>query len=270
MKTILMTGAAGGIGTFLRAELNGKYALRLSDRETIDNLKENETFVSADLTDLDAVRVAVDGVDGILHFGGHASEGIWEDILHANIIGMRNIYEAARLCGVKRVVWASSNHAVGFYRRDRTIDHTVYPKPDSRYGVSKVFGEAMGSLYADKYGLEVVNLRIGNVATKPIDKRRLAIWISPRDLAQLCIISLENPEIRFEIFFGASENARGWWDNFNAKRYGYRPQDRSEDFADAVLAKEPPASLDDPDEIYQGGAFVSVEEGGGKARSEVL
>ena len=108
MKTILMTGAAGGIGTFLRAELNGKYALRLSDRETIDNLEENETFVSADLTDLDAVRIAVDGVDGILHFGGHASEGIWEDILHANIIGMRNIYEAARLCGVKRVGWASS------------------------------------------------------------------------------------------------------------------------------------------------------------------
>ena len=146
MKTILMTGAAGGIGSYLRPELSGKYELRLSDRASVSALGEGERFVAADLTDLDAVCAAVDGVDGILHFGGHASEGVWEDILDANIIGMRNVYEAARVCGVKRVVWASSNHAVGLYWRDQTIDHTVYPKPDSRYGVSKVFGEAMGSL----------------------------------------------------------------------------------------------------------------------------
>ena len=268
MKTILMTGAAGGIGTYLRPELNGRYALRLSDREPISDLRKGESFVSADLADLDAVCAAVDGVDGILHFGGHSSEGVWEDILDANIIGMRNVYEAARLCGVKRVVWASSNHAVGFYRHDQTIDHTVYPKPDSRYGVSKVFGEAMGSLYADKYGLEVVNLRIGNVGVEPVDKRRLAIWISPRDLAQLCGIGLDHPDIRFEIFYGASDNQSGWWDNANAEKHGYIPQDRSEDFADAVLAKEPSAAPDSPDEIYQGGAFVSVEEGGGRPRSE--
>ena len=207
MKTILMTGAAGGIGTYLRPELKDKYALRLSDRDSIDDLGDDETFMQAELTDLDAPCAAMEGVDGILHFGGHASEGEWEAILDANIIGMRNIYEAARLSSVKRVIWASSNHAVGFYRRDQTIDHTVYPKPDSRYGVSKVFGEAMGSLYVDKYGLEVVNLRIGNVGVKPIDKRRLAIWISPRDLAQLCSIGLDHPDIRFEIFYGASDNA---------------------------------------------------------------
>jgi len=270
MKTILMTGAAGGIGTYLRPELKGKYKLRLSDREPIGDLGDGETFVSADLTDLDTVRKAVEGVDGILHFGGHASEGVWEDILDANIIGMRNVYEAARLCGVKRVIWASSNHAVGFYRRDQTIDHTVYPKPDSRYGVSKVFGEAMGSLYSDKYGLEVVNLRIGNVAYKPVDKRRLAIWISPRDLAQLCSIGLDHPEIKFEIFYGASGNARGWWDNSHAEKFGYRPNDHSEDYAEDVLAIEPPASVDDPDEIYQGGAFVTSEAGGGAPRSEVV
>lgn len=270
MKTILMTGAAGGIGTFLRPELAGKYALRLSDREPIADLGDGESFVLADLTDFAAVRDAVEGVDGILHFGGHASEGKWENILDANIIGMRNVYEAARQAGVKRVVWASSNHAVGFYRRDRTIDHTVYPKPDSRYGVSKVFGEAMGSLYVDKYGLEVVNLRIGNVGEKPVDKRRLAIWISPRDLAQLCAIGLDHPDIKFEIFYGASDNKRCWWDNSNAARYGYRPQDRSEDYAEDVLAIEPPASPDDPDEIYQGGAFVSSEEGGGAPRSETV
>ncbi len=270
MKAILMTGAAGGIGSYLRPELKGKYALRLSDRETISDLGENESFMPADLTDLDAVCAAVDGVDGILHFGGHASEGVWEDILDANIIGMRNVYEAARVCGVKRVVWASSNHAVGFYRRDRTIDHIVYPKPDSRYGVSKVFGEAMGSLYSDKYGLEVVNLRIGNVAFEPVDRRRLSIWISPRDMAQLCAIALDHPDIRFEIFYGVSDNARSWYDNANAEKFGYVPLDRSEDYAEAVLAKEPPAASDDPDETYQGGAYVSVEAGGGQPRSEVV
>ena len=269
MKTILMTGAAGGIGTFLRAELKGKYALRLSDREPISNLSDGESFVQADITDFDAVRDLAKGVDGILHFGGCAGESDWQTILDANIVGMRNIYEAALQANVKRVVWASSNHAVGFYPRDQTIDHTVYPKPDSRYGVSKVFGEAMGSLYSDKYDLEVVNLRIGNVATEPVDKRRLAIWISPRDLAQLCCIALDHPDIKFEIFYGASDNARCWWDNSNAEKHGYRPQDRSEDYAADVLAKEPPASPDDRDEIYQGGAFVSVEQGGGKPRSEV-
>ncbi len=270
MKTILMTGAAGGIGTFLRDELSNNYKLRLSDRAPIQDLHGDEAYVAADLTNFNAVLRATEGVDGILHFGGCAGESDWQTILDANIIGMRNIYEAALQNDVKRVVWASSNHAVGFYRRDQTIDHTVYPKPDSRYGVSKVFGEAMGSLYAEKYGLEVVNLRIGNVATKPVDKRRLAIWISPRDLAQLCAISLDHPDIKFEIFYGASDNARGWWDNSNAERFGYAPQDKSEPFAEEVLAIEPPASPDDPDEVYQGGAFVSTESGGGAPRSKVV
>jgi len=267
MKTILMTGAAGGIGTYLRPELRGKYALRLSDRVPVADLRDDESFVAAELSDLDALRRAAEGVDGILHFGGHSSEGEWEAILEANIVGMRNVYEAARLAGVKRVVWASSNHAVGFYPRSQTIDHTVYPKPDSRYGVSKVFGEAMGSLYADKYGLEVVNLRIGNVGEVPIDTRRLAIWISPRDLAQLCAIGLEHPDIRFEIFYGVSGSARSWWDNANAARFGYSPEDHSEPHADAVLAAERPTDPDDPAERYQGGAFVSSESGGGAANT---
>ena len=261
MKTIFMTGAAGGIGTHLRPEFKGKYALRLSDREPINTLGEGESFVQADLNDLDAICAAAEGVDGILHYGGCAGEAPWETILGANIVGMRNVFEAARLCGVKRVVWASSNHAVGFYRRDETIDHTVYPKPNSRYGVSKVFGEAMGSLYADRYGQEVVNLRIGNVSTKPVDKRRLSIWISPRDLAQLCGIALDHPDIRFEIFYGVSDNARSWYDNRNAEAYGYCPQDQSEPYADAVLAKEAPTDPASPDETYQGGTFV-LSEGG--------
>ena len=122
-----------------------------------------------------ALRTAVDGVDGIIHLGGFSVEGDWDTILGANIIGAYNLFEAARIEGVKRIVFASSNHAMGFYRRDQTIDHTRYHRPDSRYGLSKVFGESLGSLYADKYGAEVMNIRIGNVAAEPLEVRLLSI-----------------------------------------------------------------------------------------------
>lgn len=205
MKTILMTGAAGDVGAILRKEFQGRYRLRLSDIAALDDCASNEEFVPADLSDLEATRKAVAGVDGIIHLGGFSVEGDWDRILNANIIGTRNLFEAARIEGVKRIVFASSNHAMGFYRRDETVDHTDYPRPDSRYGVSKVFGEAMGSLYSDKYGAEVMNIRIGNVAEEPADVRRLAIWISPRDLAQLVSIGLEYHDIRFEVVYGMSE-----------------------------------------------------------------
>jgi uronate dehydrogenase len=262
MKTILITGAAGDVGSHLRRELAGKYRLRLSDMKPITDLGPNEEFVRADISAMDEVVRTVRGVDAIVHLGGFSVEGPWETILSANIVGLRNVYEAARLAGVKRILFATSNHAVGFYRRDETIDHRVYPRPDSRYGVSKAFGEAMGSLYADKYGMEIFNIRIGNVNPQPVDKRRLAIWISPRDLAQLVTIGIEHPDIRFEIVYGISGNKRSWYDNSNADRLGYRPLDDSEDWADEVLRKEKPVT-DERAERYQGGAFVSVEEGGG-------
>src|SRR5918997_2671171 len=210
MKTVLITGAGGGVGTLLRRELAGKYTLRLSD------------------------------IRAIVHLGGYSVEGPWDDILQANIVGCYNVFEAARQNGVKRILFATSNHAVGFYRRDETIDHRVYIKPDSRYGVSKVFGEALGSLYADKYGMEVFNMSIGNVGERPLDKRRLAIWFSPRDLAQLVTIGIEHPDVRFEIVYGVSGNTRSWYDNSNAYRLGSKPQDDAETQAEEGLAKKSP------------------------------
>ncbi len=256
MKTILITGAGGVVGRYLRQELSGKYAIRLSD---IRRLKPGpgETFVQADVANLNDMLRATKGVDAFVHLGGYSVEGAWKDILDANIVGCYNAFEAARRNGVKRFLFATSNHAVGFYRRDQVIDHRVYIKPDSRYGVSKVFGEALGSLYADKYGMEVCCMRIGNVGTEPIDKRRLSIWISPRDFAQLVTIGIEHPEIRFEIVYGVSNNRRSWYDNSNATRLGYRPVDDSEAFAVAVLAREQPG--DARAETYQGGAFVNAE-----------
>ena len=263
MKTILMTGAAGGVGTLLRRELY-EYSLRLTDLKSVDALRDNEDFVTCDITDLGAVSEAVAGCDGIIHLGGISDESSWDDILNANIIGCRNVYEAARSAGVKRVIFASSNHAVGFYRRDQTIDVDVASKPDTRYGVSKVFGEAMGALYAYKYGVSSLSIRIGNVDHRPADVRRLAIWISPRDLAQLVRIGLESPNIDFEIVYGMSDNKRAWWDNANAMRLGYEPQDKSEDWAAEILACGPKDTDDVDAETYQGGTFVSLEEGGGR------
>src|SRR5690349_19290939 len=156
VQRVLMTGAAGGIGTRLRGLLKGTYAeLRLSDVKRPPDLGPDEPFVAADLARIEEVEAAVDGVDGIIHLGGHSVEGSWETILQANIIGCYNLFEAVRRKGVERVVFASSNHAIGFYRRYRRIDSDNKVRPDSRYGVSKVFGEAIGSLYADKHGMRV-------------------------------------------------------------------------------------------------------------------
>src|SRR3981081_1648076 len=238
MPRILMTGASGGIGTALRKLLAPIYPdLLLSDVRPPADLGANEKFKAAELSDLAQVEAICDGIDGILHFGGFSVEGPWDNILQSNIIGCYNLFEAARRKGVKRVVFASSNHAVGFYPRHHHIGVDVTVRPDSRYGVSKAFGEALGSLYADKHGLRVLCLRIGNVGDKPLDKRRLSIWVKPEDLAQLIRIGLDHPDLRFEIFYGASWNERAWWDNHCAYEYGYRPTGRAEDYLEHALAE---------------------------------
>jgi uronate dehydrogenase len=214
------------------------------------------------MTDLAAMERLLDGADGLVHLGGQSVEGDWDTVLNANIIGLRNTYEAARLQGCRRIIFATTNHVVGFYRRQQTIDHTAMPRPDSRYGVSKAFGEALGRLYADKHGLRFLNIRIGNVGEKPLDVRRLSIWISPRDLTQLIQIGLTHPDIHFEVVYGASRNARAWWDNSNAERLGYRPEDEAEDHAEVAHA----ASLAQPDDPitaqFQGGTFCALEFAG--------
>jgi len=264
MKSILMTGAAGRIGTFLRPELGGKYKLRLSDIEPIRDLRPGETFVRADISRLSDMLRVTKGVDAVVHFGGQSGEHDWDHVLSANIVGFYNTLEAARRNGVKRFLVATSNHAVGFYRCDQTIDHRVYPKPDSRYGVSKVFNEALASLYADRYRMQMFCMRIGNVNRAPIDRRRLAIWISGRDMAQLVTIGIEHPDIRFEIVYGISDNARAWFDNANAYRLGYRPQDKSEPYAEEILKREGPPGTS-PADIYQGGGHC-MSEGGTRSR----
>jgi uronate dehydrogenase len=260
MKDILITGAGGGVATMIRPLLRPHYRLRLSDRAPLANLVEDEAQVPAELADLGQVRKAVRGVEGIVHLGGYAVETNWETIHEANILGVYNLFEAARLEGVKRVVFASSNHAIGFYPRSQRISADVTVRPDSRYGVSKAFGEALASLYADKYGVSGLSIRIGNVAEKPADVRRLSIWVSPRDLVQLIRIGLEAPALRHEVVYGVSDNQRSWWDNSNATRLGYRPQDRSEPFAAEILTRGSDLSGDPRIDLNQGGEFCVAED----------
>jgi uronate dehydrogenase len=261
MKRVLLTGAAGGIGTYLRKLLPPIYPdLVLSDIVAPKNLAASETFIKADISKLAEVEKICEGVEGIIHLGGRSGEAPWEDILEANIVGCYNLFEAARKAGVKRVIFATSNHAVGFYPRTTTIPTNVIPRPDSRYGVSKLFGEGIGAMYAYKHGIGVTSIRIGNVGDKPLDERRLAIWIRPDDLVQLIRIGLERPGLVYEVMYGISDNKRSWYDNSHARTLGYNPQGRSEDFAAEVVAAEPPATAKHPaSEFYQGGTFCGDE-----------
>ena len=270
VETVLITGAAGDVGRRLQALLAGVYPnLRLSDVRTPADLAGEATFVPADLADMAQVERAVAGADAIVHLGGFSVEGPWETILNANIVGCYNLFEAARRHGVKRVVFASSNHAVGFYPRHRRIGVDAPVRPDSRYGVSKAFGEALAALYAYKHGLRTTSIRIGNVADRPVDKRRLSIWLKPEDLVQLVRIGLEHPDIVCEIFYGSSDNARGFWDNAQAFRFGYRPQGRAEDYRDEALKADAALPANPIGEWYQGGPFCSDEFEGGVERAPV-
>lgn len=261
MKRVLLTGASGGIGTRLRQMLKPLYPeLILSDLKPPADLGADETFLPADLADAAAVEQICQGVDGIVHLGGYSVEGPWETILQANIIGCHNLFEAARRQGVRRVVFASSNHVMGFHPRHSKIGVEAVPLPDTRYGLSKLFGEGLGALYAHKHGLGVLSIRIGNFGDKPIDARRLAIWLKPADLVQLIRIGLEKPGLVYEVVYGMSDNQRAWWDNSHALELGYRPEGRSEDFAAAALEAQkllPPDAIGD---YFQGGSpFCSQE-----------
>jgi uronate dehydrogenase len=259
-RKIVFTGAAGGVGTMIRPLLAKRYpGLVLSDKVKPKKLLPSETFVAADLTKPKQLAKLLKGADALIHLGGYSVEGPWDAIHQANIVGCYNAFEAARQAGVKRVIFASSNHAVGFYRRKHKIATDVTTRPDSRYGVSKAFGEALGALYSDKHGLSVTCLRIGNVGERPLDVRRLSIWISPEDLVQLIGIGLDHPAIRFEILYGASNNAAAWWDNSRAKKLGYKPTGKGEDHRAHAEAEQVKVGRDPVGDLFQGGAFCSME-----------
>ncbi|MEM6849367.1 MAG: NAD(P)-dependent oxidoreductase [Pseudomonadota bacterium] len=258
MSRIVMTGAAGGVGQMLRPLLAQRYTMVLSDRaDAPADLAANETWVQADLTRAEDMMELMRGADGLIHLGGQSIEADWQTVHAPNIAGLHNVFEACRDNGVPRVIFASSNHAVGFYSRDRRIGVDEAVRPDGLYGLSKAFGEAMGSLYADKFGLRVMSIRIGNIAQKPADKRRLAIWMHPDDLMQMIAIGLEHPDVHHNIVYGASHNERAWWDNSAAFALGYKPAHSAEDHVDYALAEQAKIAADPVGDLLQGGTFCA-------------
>ncbi|MFQ5773557.1 MAG: NAD-dependent epimerase/dehydratase family protein [Kiloniellaceae bacterium] len=260
MQRVLITGAAGRIGSVLRAGLRGAYpALRLSDIAPLGAAEAGEELCPADLRDFAAVERTMAGVDAVVHLGGVPEEDAWEPIHEVNIVGCYHVFEAARRHGVKRVVFASSNHVIGYYRRARRIGPDAPPRPDGRYGVSKLFGEGLGRLYADKHGIGCVALRIGSFQPEPKNVRMLSTWISHRDTVQLVRRALDAPDVHFEVVYGVSANARAWWDNPGAARIGYEPRDDAEDFAGEILAQQSPEDEPETERLFHGGPFCAME-----------
>ena len=260
MTRLLITGAAGQIGRYLRACFKGVYdEVRLADIAPQEPAGAGETVLRTDIRDLAAMEEAMRGIDCVMHLAGMANEADWASIRDLNIDGCYNAYEAARRQGVKRFIFASSNHAIGFHRRTRVLDDQVVPRPDTRYGVSKVFGEAMGRMYADKHAMQVACLRIGTfkIPDEPEQPRQLLSWISHRDMAQLVRCCIDAKDFHFIVAYGVSNNTRSRWSNKHVDFLGYRPQDDSEIYAQAILAK---GIVEDPVAApFHGGFYCPME-----------
>lgn len=264
---VLLLGAAGGIGSAIREGLRGRYVLmRLADIAPMTPARQGEEIAHADLLDIPSLTAAMARIDIVVHMAGvpvEPEDNAWDQVLPANIVGVHNLFEAARLAGVRRVLFASSHHAAGFHRRDAPTQETLVPRPDSYYGVSKVFGEAMGRMYADKFGLQVLSLRIGAYRDRPSDPRQLAVWVSPRDMVELVRCGIEAADFGYATVYGVSANTRSFWDNSAAAFLGYAPRDNAEDWAAEVLAGPPESPVAAP---FQGGWYCAKDFVGDPAR----
>jgi uronate dehydrogenase len=259
MARVLMTGAAGGVAQFLRAGLPERgWQLRLLDRVPVADAPD---AVVADLRDDAALDEAMQDVDAVIHLAGISVEAPFEEILGSNIDGTYRLFAAAQRNGVGRVVYASSNHAVGFQPTGgfAGVDDPV--RPDTFYGLSKVFGEALGRLYHDRFGLDVVCIRIGSCFAAPTSRRQLATWLSPGDAVRLFDACLGAPSPGYVVTFGVSANTRAWFDIEPARKLGYEPQDDAERYAAAVLAGVGEPDPMSADERYLGGGFTQVPLG---------
>jgi uronate dehydrogenase len=255
---LLLTGAAGGLGRVLRPRLRRlARVLRVSDVAPMEAAGDGEEVVVAPLQDAGAVDRLVADCAAIVHLGGISTEGPFAPILEANIVGVWNLYEAARRHRVRRIVFASSNHVTGFYRQDEVIAPAAPVRPDGHYGISKAFGENVARFYFDRYGIESVCLRIGSSFPEPKDRRMLATWLSYDDLERLVAASLTAPVVGCSVVYGVSDNAATWWDNTSAAHLGFRARDSSERFRPALEAAQPSLDPSDPAVLFQGGAFVT-------------
>jgi len=259
MRRLLITGAAGNLGHILREGLRGfADTLRLSDLAPMEPAGPGEEVVPCDLADRAAVRALVEGCDGVVHLGGISVEAAFDDLLQANILGTYNVYEAARATGRPRILFASSNHAIGFHERTSRLDDRSPLRPDSLYGVAKCYGEALASYYWDKFDVESVCVRIGSCFPEPRDRRMLSTWLSPRDFVSLVKAVFEAPFTGNLMVYGVSANRQTWWNNDHAAFLGWHPQDSSEQFRAAIEARLPPEDRREAAVRFQGGGFAAA------------
>jgi uronate dehydrogenase len=255
---LLLTGAAGGLGRVLRQRLRPYAAvMRLSDIAPMSPAGTAEEVIPCNLADKAAVDRLVRGCDAVVHLGGVSVERPFEEILEANIKGVFHIYEGARRHGVKRVVFASSNHVTGFHKQGELLDADSPRRPDGYYGLSKSYGEDLSRFYFDRYGIETACLRIGSSFPEPRDRRMLITWLSYRDLTELVRCCLFAPGLGHTVVYGVSANRDHWWDNSKAAHLGFVAQDSSEPFR-AKVESQAPLNPADPAARFQGGAFVEA------------
>ena len=259
INRLLITGAAGGLGKILRARLAPLAdKVRLSDVANLGEAATDEELMPCDLGDYEAMLALLDGVDAVVHLGGMSIDGPFEPILNANIRGVYNLYEAARIKGTKRILFASSNHVVGFHKQSERLDANALLRPDGNYGMSKAFGEAASRFYFDRYGIETVCMRIGSSFPKPIDRRMMSTWLSFHDLTRLVTCALLAPQVGHTIVYAASDNTPSWWDNSLAAHLGWAPEDSSEPFRAEMEATAMHLPADDIAMQFQGGGFVKL------------
>jgi uronate dehydrogenase len=298
VPTILITGAAGQIGSMLRSRLaRPDRTLRLLDTAPPNTAPVDpalvdpalvdpvlldpvlvdpvlvdpvlvdpapvapapaEEWVTASVTDLGAMTAACAGVDAVIHLAAIADEAPWERIAAVNIEGTYVAFEAARRAGVPRVIYASSNHAVGFTPRSAfPVPDYAFPAPDTYYGVAKVTGEALAALYHHRYRMDAICLRILTCAEKPPSTRALSTWLSPDDAGRLfdACLTVANPG--FRVAYGVSANTRGGWVSLaEARALGYEPHDDAEDFAAEIIAEHGEPDPADPVLAYLGGEYT--------------
>ena len=258
-NNILLTGAAGALGEELREVLSMSCKeLRISDKVALNKKFENETVIQAELSNESEMLELTKNIDCVVHMGGQSIEGSWNNVLNSNIIGMYNLYEGCRKNNVKRIIWASSVHTVGFYPRSYIVDNKVMPRPDSNYGVSKVFGETLAQYYWDKYKIETVSIRIYSSLAEPKDERMLSTWLSYNDLRNLIKACMNSSNVEHSIIFGVSNNDSILIDNKYANHIGFKPEDNAEQFRSKVVGEKGFVEPKDPLVTTHGGYFASA------------
>lgn len=266
LKKIVLTGAAGRCGSIIRPALAAMCKeLVCSDIvDSLDKLAPNETYVKADLADYSAISALMDGVEMVCHFGAIVDEGPFEELLGPNFIGSYNVWESAQKAGARRIVYASSIHAVGMHPRQSYIGIDAEHRPDTFYGLAKCFSENLGRMYWEKRGIESVHLRILSCA--PVkNARALGTWLSDDDLVRLVTRAIDTPTTGFAVIYGVSDNDRSPVDNSKAAFLGYKPQDNAEQFADEILTAEGAGDPTDLAQMTHGGPFGPVPLGQGGA-----